>query len=274
MGIEWSAVLLFTAAVLAGGINAIAGGGGLLVFPSLLLIGVSPISANATSAAGIWVGMLASSFAYRTELASVAHRLGPLTIATLLGAALGAWLLLNFSDEGFEQIVPYLVAIGTLLFTLSPHLANWSKQSVVKASATTSVKTAIAKTQATNQLPPLNQKTLILGQGIISTYGGFFGGGAGILMLTLLRLTNPGELQTLQSVKVWMALCINAAALSYFIFVGIINWPYAVLIAAGTSAGGYSSAYFAKKVPATLLRKFVITIGVALSLYFFWITYR
>ena len=143
MAVELSAVLLFIAAVIAGAVNAIAGGGGLLVFPSLLLIGVPPISANATSAAGIWVGMLASGFAYRTELAAVAHRLGPLTIATLFGAAVGAWLLLNFSDESFSTVVPYLVALGTVLFAFSPQLSKWSRQSVEQTSAITSSQRSI-----------------------------------------------------------------------------------------------------------------------------------
>ncbi|EDX86304.1 hypothetical protein S7335_4007 [Synechococcus sp. PCC 7335] len=250
---ELEAAFLLAAAIAAGAINAIAGGGGLLVFPALILSGIAPISANATSAAGIWVGMLASSFAYRLELRSVSRRLWPVTVASLAGGALGAWLLLNFSDEGFAVVVPYLVAIGTLLFAFSPDIARLSKRSRGN----------------TAKLPMLNQPLLLLGQSLVALYGGFFGGGAGILMLTLLRLTNSGPLQTLQAVKVWMALCINAAALSYFVFVGVIDWPYAGLVAMGTSIGGYSSAYFAKSVPAVLLRRFVVVTGTILSIYFF-----
>ncbi|MEL6939854.1 MAG: sulfite exporter TauE/SafE family protein [Cyanobacteria bacterium J06598_1] len=252
------AVLLFGAAVVAGGINAIAGGGGLLVFPALLLSGISPISANATSAAGIWVGMLVNNIAYRSELRPVAKWLGPVTVATLAGGALGAWLLLNFSDEGFAFIVPYLVALGTLLFAIAPKLARWTQQSSLSDEG----------------LPAFNQSTLLFFQGVISIYGGFFGGGAGILMLTLLSLTNPGRLQMLQAVKVWLALCINAAALSYFVFADIIDWPYAGLVAVGTSAGGYSSVYLAQKVSAVWLRHFVIATGTVLSIYFFTITYE
>ena len=261
---ELEAAFLLGAAITAGGINAIAGGGGLLVFPALLLTGISPISANATSAAGIWVGMLASSLAYRTELRSVSKRLWPVTIASLAGGALGAWLLLTFSDEGFAVIVPYLVAVGTLLFALSPQLSLISKK--LSKQPTSASKT--------NRLPSLDQPLLLWGQGLVSTYGGFFGGGAGILMLTLLRLTNLGRLQTLQSVKVGMALCINAAALSYFVFADIVNWPYAALVAVGTSTGGYSSAYFAKRVSAVLIRRFVIATGIVLSIYFFVDTLR
>ncbi|MEM9153398.1 MAG: sulfite exporter TauE/SafE family protein [Cyanobacteria bacterium P01_F01_bin.3] len=257
MAIGIGSFLLFGAAVVAGGINAIAGGGGLLVFPALLLSGVSPISANATSAAGIWVGMLVNNVAYRADLRPVANRLGPVTLVTLLCGAFGAWLLLNFSDEGFAFIVPYLVALGTLLFALAPKLARFSQRALAER----------------EKLPALNQPSLMVCQGLISIYGGFFGGGAGILMLTLLSLTNPGRLQTLQAVKVWLAVCINAAALSYFVFADIIDWPHAALVAIGTSVGGYSSVYYAKKISTVWLRRFVIVTGVVLSIYFFVITY-
>ncbi|MGD1866407.1 MAG: sulfite exporter TauE/SafE family protein [Phormidesmis sp.] len=265
MEIDVGAILLFGAALVAGGINAVAGGGGLLVFPALLLSGISPISANATSAAGIWIGMLVNNVAYRTELRPVMPRLGPVTLATLLGGAFGAWLLLNFSDDSFAFVVPYLVALGTLLFAVAPRLAKFSR----RPSRATS-QTPLAEIV---EAPAFNQPALLLFQGIISIYGGFFGGGAGILMLTLLSLTNPGRLQTLQAVKVWLALCINAAALSYFVFADIIDWPYAALVAGGTSVGGYSSVYFAKKVSTAWLRRFVIVSGVVLSCYFFIVTY-
>lgn len=254
MGLE--ALLLLLAALLAGGINAIAGGGGLLVFPALLLLGVAPISANATGAVGIWVGTVISSWAYRQDLKRVARRLGPLTLITVAGGALGAWLLLNFSDEGFAVIVPYLVAVGTLLFAMAPWLSRLSNR--------------FSSVATPRKLLPFYQPLLLLGQGAIAIYGGFFGGGAGILMLTLLSLTNPGQpLQTLQAVKLWMATCINAAAISYFLVAGVISWLHAAMVAVGTSLGGYSSVYFAKKVSAVLLRRCVIGIGVVLSAYFF-----
>ncbi|MEO0888068.1 MAG: sulfite exporter TauE/SafE family protein [Cyanobacteria bacterium J06634_6] len=256
---------LFSAALLAGAINVLAGGGGLLVFPALLLAGVLPISANATSAVGIWVGSVISSWAYRKELKPVAGRLWPLTLISLAGGGLGAWLLLHFSDEGFGQVVPYLVAGGTLLFAIAPNLS--------KLSATRAAALKGSHLENNEVSPSLNQPTLLMGQGIIATYGGFFGGGAGILMLTLLSLTNPGQLhgqlQTLQAVKLWMALCINAAAISYFLFANVINWPYAVVVALGTSLGGYSSVYLARRVSAVWLRRLVIAIGTVLSIYFF-----
>lgn len=253
MGIE--ILFLFGAALAAGAINAIAGGGGLLVFPALLLVGIAPISANATSAMGIWIGMVFSGVAYRHKLSPVANQLLPLTLASLAGATFGAWLLLNFSNENFADIVPYLVGLGTVLFALSPRLvrlARWSHTTIDPSCSLT-----------------LSRPILVIGQGIISIYGGFFGGGAGILMLTLLNLTSPGDLPTLQAVKIWMAICINAAAITYFTIENIINWPYALLVAAGTSLGGYSSVYLAQRVPTIWLRRLVIIIGSLLTVYFF-----
>lgn len=120
--------LLLTTAIIAGGINSIAGGGGLLVFPALLLTGIGPLSANATSAAAIWIGMVMSGAAFRHELQPIARRLWPVTIASLLGGLLGALLLLNFSDESFAGVVPYLIALGTVLFALSPRLIRLAQQ--------------------------------------------------------------------------------------------------------------------------------------------------
>ncbi|MEL7350620.1 MAG: sulfite exporter TauE/SafE family protein [Cyanobacteria bacterium P01_A01_bin.116] len=276
MELGWETGFLLGAAIAAGVINVIAGGGGLLVFPSLLLVDIAPISANATSAAGIWLGTLVSGFAYRRELQPVGHKLWPITLITMAGSAVGAGLLLKFSDDGFAVVVPYLVALSTLLFAVSPQLARLSlRHRTANAGDRTTDKTAdktADKTTAANfpaQSTQLNQPMLLIGQGFIATYGGFFGGGAGILMLTLLSLTTPGKLQTLQAIKIWMALCINAIALAYFTVAGIINWPYALIVAAGTSMGGYGSVAMAKRLPAVWLRRGVIAIGVSLSIYFF-----
>ena len=261
MHYELESVLLFGAAVMAGGINAIAGGGGLLVFPALLFAGVAPLSANATSAAAVWIGALISGATYHKELSSVARRLGPVTITSFGGGAIGAFSLLRFSDKSFEAVIPYLVALGTLLFAFAPRLTQLSKPYQPSAS----LETLAPSTQKIT----LNQPLFLISQGIISIYGGFFGGGAGILMLSLLTFTNPGKLQTLQSIKIWMSLCINAAALPYFAVVGIISWPHVIVAASGTSLGGYLGVRLAKLISAVWLRRLVIAISSALTLYFF-----
>ncbi len=258
---ELETVLLFGAAIMAGGINAIAGGGGLLVFPALLFAGMAPLSANATTTAAVWIGALISGAAYHKELSSVARRLGPVTITSFAGGAIGAFSVLQFSDNSFETIIPYLVAIGTLLFAFAPKFTRLSR--AYKPSD------SLVAPAPSIQKITLNQPPLIIGQGIISLYGGFFGGGAGILMLTLLTFTNPGKLQTLQSIKIWMSLCINAAALLYFTVVGIVSWPHVIVAASGTSLGGYLGVRFAKGISVVWLRRLVIAIGSALTLYFF-----
>ncbi len=267
-------VFLFLAAIFAGAINAIAGGGGLLVFPALLLTGVAPLSANASSAAGIWMGMVANAVAYRHELLPVAKHLLPVTLSSLGGGALGAWLLLHFSDDGFAVVVPYLVALGTFLFAIAPKLASLSGP--FEGPFEEPFEGPFEGSKNNKALPStrFNHPALILGQGLISIYGGFFGGGAGILMLTLLNLTSPRKLLTLQAVKVWMAVCINAAALIYFITANILSWPHVLLVAVGTSLGGYSSVHLATRVPALWVRRLVIVIGSALSIYFFAVNSR
>lgn len=263
MTLELETGFLFAAAIVAGVINSVAGGGGLLVFPALLLTGIGPLSANATSAAAIWIGMVISGVAYRHELQPIACRLWPVTIASLMGGLLGALLLLNFSDESFAGIIPYLIALGTALFAFSPRLILLAQR------LRRHPQIGDGKHTGKPQTMRFNQPVLFLGQGGIAFYGGFFGGGAGILMLSLLSLTNPGKLQTLQAVKIWMSICINAAALSYFVFANIISWPHVILMAIGTSVDGYSGVAIAKYIPATWLRRVVIAMGITLTLYFF-----
>lgn len=272
MTFELETGLLFTTAIVAGVINSIAGGGGLLVFPSLLLTGLGPLSANATSAAAIWIGMVMSGAAYRHELQPIAHKLWPVTIASLMGGLLGALLLLNFSDESFAGIIPYLIALGTVLFAFSPQLIQLAQRFKKQPESLSGGRQSGKQSRKQTGLSPsmrLNQPMLFIGQGGIALYGGFFGGGAGILMLSLLSLTNPGNIRTLQAVKIWMSICINAAALSYFVFANIISWPYVILMAIGTSVGGYSGVYMAKHIPVIWLRWVVIIMGSTLTVYFF-----
>lgn len=247
------AIFLFFVALLAGSINAVAGGGGLLVFPALLFAGLLPLNANATSATIVWVGSLSSTIAYRQELV-VAQRsiVWQLTLVTTLGAALGAWLLLHFSNEAFSEWIPYLLLLATTLFAFGPLIL---KQPFLKRFA--------MQPSATSDWKPL------VIQSLIAIYGGFFGGGAGILMLGVLGLLNLGNIHTLNGFKAWLATCINAVAIVQFVRVGIVAWPQAILMASGTALGGYSSALIAHHISPQWIRYFVIGVGYSLGLYFF-----
>lgn len=246
-----SLVFLLPAALIAGIVNGVAGGGGLIVFPALLLAGVSPVNANATNTAALWFGTVASSFAYRRELSSSSYReLFLLTTTSVTGGILGSYLLLRTSSEIFSALVPYLMLAATVIFTFNQHLLRWL-------------------------LPENNQFRLpifviILLQLIIATYGGYFGGGAGILMLVVLNVIGVKNIHIMNAFKSWLATCINAVAIINFAIAQKILWPQAMMMAGAAVVGGYSSAYIARSLPTRWIRWFIICVGLCMTVYLFW----
>lgn len=247
--------MLLGTAILAGAVNGIAGGGGLLVFPMLLLTGLEPLTANATNAAAMWVGTVSSAVAYRQEFRAHSPTLWRLTLVSVLGGLIGAGLLLRVSSDDFAQLIPYLLLGATLLFALGQPFVKrlgYQDQRFSKISNGANV-----------------SGYLCIAQGAIATYGGFFGGGMGILMLAVLRLTGVGSIHTQNAFKVWLAICINAVAVTQFAIAGIIAWPQTLLMAMGAALGGYGSALLARHVPTLWIRTAIIAVGLGLSLYFF-----
>ena len=161
---------LFAAGLLAGILNGIAGGGGLIGFPALLFTGMQPINANATNTAALWVGTFASTIAYRQELIDGRKQLILLTAISVLGGIFGSYILLNISQSHFDALIPYLMLIATLLFAASQPLTTW------------------LKTHGKKQDLRLPMVVILLLQLAIAIYGGFFGGGGGILMLAVLNM--------------------------------------------------------------------------------------
>src|SRR5436309_6387158 len=246
--------LLFIASVLGGTLNSVAGGGTVLTGPALNVIGVPPITANATSTVALWPGSLASTGAYRHEL--VEQRRGVLYLlvgTSLIGGILGAILLVNTSQSTFLLLLPYLLLIATLLFTLSPYItARLHLSSLEKAK--------------------LSWPTIIgvsCAQLVIAFYGGYFGGGIGILMLATLALMGMENIHMMNAVKTLLTVCINGVAIIIFIIRGIVDWPLALLMIVGTVIGGFGGAYFARKIDQKWVRLFVIFVGVSMTIYFF-----
>jgi uncharacterized protein len=239
-------LLLFAAALLAGIVNGVAGGGGLIVFPALLLTGVPAVNANATNAAALWFGTAASTFAYLPELSNHRRELVLLSGCSVVGGVLGAYLLLHTSPANFAALVPYLMLIATLLFSFSQPLIKWLRLK--------------------SRLPMF---VILLLQLAIATYGGYFGGGAGILMLAVLNIMGIQNIHTMNAFKTWLATCLNAVAVVYFALAKTIFWPQAMMMAIAAVIGGYSSAYFARKLNPSWVRYFVIGVGFTMTGYFF-----
>ena len=244
-------VLLFIASVLAGALNSVAGGGSFLTFPALLLVGLPPISANATNNTGTWIGYLSSLYAYRKDRAVGWRELLVLVIISLAGGVIGSLLLLKTPQTVFSKLVPYLLLAATILFALGPSL----KRLQPTAGASRS---------------PITRLALRIFQLAIAIYGGFFGGGVGILLLALFGLMGMEDIHAMNALKTILSTCINGIAMVTFIVSGAVFWPQAALMSAGTLLGGYWGVYYVKKLDPKLVRRFVILIGFGMSLYFFF----
>ncbi|TMC20910.1 MAG: sulfite exporter TauE/SafE family protein [Chloroflexi bacterium] len=249
-------LILFIAAILGGTLNAVAGGGSFIGFPSLIFTGIHPIEANATNAIALWPGSVASVGAYRRELAQQPRDLLFLLVGTsLIGGILGAILLLKTPKEIFIHLVPYLLLVATLLFTFSgPITSKLRQRSAEKASRMT--------------IPAL--VGVSVAQLIISIYGGYFGGGIGILMLATLAMMGMENIHEMNAMKTVLTSCINGVAVVTFIIAGAVVWQPAILMIVGAIIGGYAGAYYARKIEQKWIRSFVIVMGFSLSVYFFF----
>jgi hypothetical protein len=249
------ALWLFGAAILAGGLNGIVGGGSFISFPALLFAGVPPINANATSNTAIWIGMLASVGAYRQDLKHQQRQLFPLVLVSVVGSAAGSLLLLHTPQVTFARLIPYLLLVATLLFTFSEPLKQRLHKDRLTAGLTASRFATVG---------------ILLLQLAIAIYGGFFGGGMGILMLATLSMIGIGNIHTQNAVRAVLSTSINITASIPFLLAGVIVWQQAVLMAIGAILGGYGSAFYARKLPPKVVRRFVILVGFTMTVYFFW----
>jgi uncharacterized membrane protein YfcA len=248
-------VLLFFVAILAGTLNSVAGGGSFFTIPTMMFSGIMPVLANTTSAVGLWTGSVASIGAYRRELTHVHLKLiVALSITSLIGGTLGAILLLHTPQKTFISLLPYLLLMSILIFTFSElitkrmHARNIAQQKHI--SLFTIIGVSIA-------------------QFIIGIYGGYFGGGAGILMLAILALMGMENMHSMNAIKVLLGTFMNGFAVIAFIIAHAVIWPQAISIIVGAIIGGYGGGYFARKIEQKWIRAFVMVVGFAMTAYFF-----
>jgi uncharacterized membrane protein YfcA len=234
--------------------NAVAGGGSFLSFPALLLVGVPPIQANATNTIALWPGILGSIGAYRNELrGEQAHKvLIPLLSTGLVGGLLGAVTLLVTPQQTFLRLIPWLLLSATLLFAFSRKITAALKPVGGEAALTT-------KGGAAAQL-------------FVGFYIGYFGAGAGILMMALLALLGMTQIHRINAYKTVQAAVCNGIAILAFVFKGVIYWKHAGVMVLGALLGGYFGAWFAQRMKQEHVRWIVIAIGAGMSAYFFWKT--
>ncbi|OLB54263.1 MAG: sulfite exporter TauE/SafE family protein [Chloroflexi bacterium] len=248
------ASILFVAAILGGTLNSVAGGGTFITLPALIFTGVLPINANASSTVALWPGSIASVWAYRKEFANQRRLVTILlSITSLIGGILGAELLVRTSQTTFVKLLPYLLLLATVLFALSGPINTRLH----------------GKTTLKNRQSWLTLVGISFLQLIIAIYGGYFGGGIGILMLATLGLMGMENIHEMNAMKTLLTTFINGVAVIIFIIRGIVVWPQAIVMVIGAIIGGYTGAYFARKIDQRLIRGFVILVGVSMTIYFF-----
>lgn len=263
------AIVLFFAAIVGGTLNAVAGGGTFVTLPSLIVTGVLPINANATSTVALWPGSVASISAYRRELAKQDRRvLAVLGGASLIGGVLGAELLLGTSQSTFVILLPYLLLLATVLFAVSSPLTKWMRERRVQKEQR-EIEAREYIIQKNRKVTWLRLAWIACFQFVIAIYGGYFGGGIGILMLATLGIMGMENIHEMNSVKTLLTAFINGVAVIIFIIRGVVWWPQALVMVAGAIIGGYGAAYFARKIDQRLVRVFVILIGLSMTVYFF-----
>lgn len=245
-------VLLTAAGLLAGAINALAGGGTIFTFSALMAVGLPPVTANATSAVSVLPGQIAAALAYRREIGAGLGHLAPYAVISALGGVAGGLLLLGTDPSLFRGLVPFLILFATLLFIAAPKIAGLGER--------------LAGRRADAQGRPGAGATAL--QGLVAVYGGYFGAGMGIMMLATLSLTEGRDFHRLNAAKNALACVMQGLAVVVFIVSGAVDWASVAVVAAASIAGGWASVALGRLVPQRAVRGFVIATGLGLSAWY------
>ena len=251
-----NAIFLFFAGALGGAINAVAGGGSFVAFPALMFTGVAPVSANATNTLALWVGVTASGGAYRNRLSISRRVMIPLILTSVIGGLAGAFLLIKTPAQTFLKVMPWLMLGATLLFAFGKHLTG----RIAAGISSDASRGAIAGASVFEL--------------VVAIYGGYFGGGIGIMNLAMLAAMGMTDIHDMNALKVVLGGVINGVATATFVITGAIVWPQAIVMTLGAILGGYFGAHYAQKLPQSWIRVFVILVGAAMTVYFFVKGYR
>lgn len=251
-------LVLVASAFGAGAMNAMAGGGTILTFPTLIFLGMPAVTANATSTVALLPGVAASMAGFRREISAHRGWLRTLFLPSLLGGALGSILLLRTPEKTFQHLAPLLILFATILFMLRGALAKrFAPQAGTGALDPSS-------------LSPGRWAAATLLQLGVAVYGGYFGAGIGILMLALLGFLGLTDILAMNGLKNFFSLCINGVAAGYFILKGAVSWPEAAVLAVGAVLGGYGGARFSRHIGQEKARAAVVVIGLLVTALLAW----
>jgi uncharacterized membrane protein YfcA len=218
----------------------------------LLAVGVPPVAANASNSVALWPASLSGAWAYRKELARYKRYLIPMGIVSLLGGVGGGLLLLATQDATFSRLIPWLLLFATVLFTFSGRISAWMR------------------TRESGK--PEGSAAALAGQAVVSVYGGFFGAGMGIMMLASLAMAGHDDVHEINAIKNLLSAIIYSVTVLTFVTAGAVSWPYTIIMLATATLGGYWGASMARRIPAPWLRRFIITVGFMLTVFYFYKT--
>ncbi|HVR09280.1 MAG TPA: sulfite exporter TauE/SafE family protein [Thermoanaerobaculia bacterium] len=258
--------IMLAAAATGGLINALAGGGTIITFPTLVFLGQPAIIANATSTVALLPGMAASMAGYGKQVGTHKEWLKTLLVPSIIGGGIGSVLLVATPEKVFANLAPLLVLFATLLFIWQGFLARR------RAGRTAADRPPAAETESAPSLRLSRARwvSAIFFQFCISIYGGYFGAAIGILMLAVLGFLGLTNIFAMNGLKNFFGFCINSVAAAYFILRGAVVWPVALLMMAGSIAGGYGGARLAQVIGKEKARTAVVVIGFVVTALLFW----
>jgi hypothetical protein len=241
-------LLIALAALAAGAVNALAGGGTLITFPMLTAVGVPAVAANVTNTVALCPGYFGGTLAQRKDLLGQKNRLWLVIPAGILGGVFGGFLLLQTGEKLFRDLVPYLILLASGLLAAQDPVRAW-----------------LARRMGEGHGSRL-EKITWLPVGLASIYGGYFGAGLSVIVLSALGVTLEDSLTRLNALKQAIAFCVNVAAAVFFLFSGQVVWSAALVMAAGALLGGTLGGRLAGRVKPATLRWVVVTIGVLVAI--------
>ncbi len=253
---HWRYLWLIVASLIAGAMNAIAGGGSFLSFPAMLGVGVPPIEANATNTVALWPGQLTSLATLRDD---IRLSLLPVVLFTsLVGGFLGAWVLLHTRQVTFMHLIPWLLLTGSLIFGVSGRVSAWLRARSAQA---------VTEHHAEPHIPPI---PLFLALLPVCFYIGYFGAGGGFLIMTILALFGMENMHRLNAMKVVAACASNLCAIFTFIVSGRIIWHFCLIAMVAAAFGGWIGARYTRRMNPEVMRAVVVITGIVIAAYFFW----
>jgi uncharacterized membrane protein YfcA len=250
-------VFMFLAGFFGGVLNSIAGGGSFITFPALIFVGIPPIMANATNTFASCAGYISGAYALRKEIAEHKDELFFIIIISLIGGISGAWLLLQTSEVVFREAIPWLLLFATILFIYGGQINMGLKK--------------VASNQRhASSIGGFLLIIILLG---VSTYGGFFNAGLGIIALSYLALAGHTNINAMNGLKLLISSTVSLIAIALFIYNDVIVWYEGTILLGGTLTGGYVAANISRQLPQKHVRGFVIVASIVTTLYFFFDIY-